>query len=239
MDHERHSVTLFTDTNSRLTLASDTTDSYVLSILSRSTPRRGIYMYIFTAETRVKAGCCVSISVFFSLSFSRSCRTRRRLIVANGPSSWRHERGNGIKPRRAARDLLIVATSCRGAARRRASGRDSNSSQDSSYIMCVHRVRASLLLPLLSLSICFYSFLSATINLFVACLFARISNRKLSRACKTSPWRSSCNLYRARDPCGGPFHYDTSLTNNDCFYYNSFHRSRANIDAVLLDQTIH
>lgn len=88
------------------------------------------------------------LSPFFSLSFSRSCRTRRRLIVANGPSSWRHERGNGIKPRRAARDLLIVTTSCRGAARRRASGRDSNSSQDS-YIMCVHRVD-SLFFRLLS-----------------------------------------------------------------------------------------
>lgn len=41
-------------------------------------------------------------------------RTRKGLIVANGPSSWRHGRGNGIKPRRAARDLLIVATSRRG-----------------------------------------------------------------------------------------------------------------------------
>lgn len=41
-------------------------------------------------------------------------RTRKGLIVANGPSSsWRHGRGNGIKPRRAARDLLIVATSRR------------------------------------------------------------------------------------------------------------------------------
>lgn len=41
-------------------------------------------------------------------------RTRKGLIVANGPSSWRHGRGNGIKPRRAAQDLLIVATSRRG-----------------------------------------------------------------------------------------------------------------------------
>lgn len=57
-------------------------------------------------------------SPFFSLFLSSSAccvyRTRKGLIVANGPSSWRHGRGNGIKPRRAARDLLIVATSRRG-----------------------------------------------------------------------------------------------------------------------------
>lgn len=138
------------------------------------------------------------LSPFFSLSFSRSCRTRRRLIVANGPSSWRHERGNGIKPRRAARDLLIVATSCRGAARRRASGRDSNSSQDS-YIMCVHRVRVSLLLPLLSLSICFYFFLSAAINR-IYCLSVRTDQQPevVSRV-QNKPLVSSCNFHRARD----------------------------------------
>lgn len=98
------------------------------------------------------------LSPFFSLSFSRSCRTRRRLIVANGPSSWRHERGNGIKPRRAARDLLIVTTSCRGAARRRASGRDSNSSQDS-YIMCVHQVDSLFFCLFFSFSLRFYLFI--------------------------------------------------------------------------------
>lgn len=41
-------------------------------------------------------------------------RRRKGLIVADGSSSWRHGRGNGIKPWRAARDLLIVATSRRG-----------------------------------------------------------------------------------------------------------------------------
>lgn len=48
-----------------------------------------------------------------SLSFSSPSRGRTRkrfIVVANGPSSWRHGRGDGIKSRRAARDLLIVAT---------------------------------------------------------------------------------------------------------------------------------
>lgn len=112
------------------------------------------------------------LSPFFSLSFSRPCRTRRRLIVANGPSSWRHERGNGIKPRRAARDLLIVTTSCRGAARRRASGRDS--SQDS-YIMCVHQVDWSLFFSLFFR----FPFVSTHFHLsFAVSCFAWIGNRK-------------------------------------------------------------
>jgi len=49
----------------------------------------------------------------FPLSFSHSLLSfagTRFIVVANGPSSWRHGRGDGIKSRRAARDLLIVAT---------------------------------------------------------------------------------------------------------------------------------
>lgn len=44
------------------------------------------------------------------LSLLSGSRKRCREVYRRGPSSWRHERGNGIKPRRAARDLLIVAT---------------------------------------------------------------------------------------------------------------------------------
>lgn len=173
----------------------DTTDSYVLSTLFRSTPRRGIYIHCWNAGESWLL--CIYLR-FFSLSFSRSCRTRRRLIVANGPSSWRHERGNGIKPRRAARDLLIVTTSCRGAARRRASGRDSDSSQDS-YIMCVHRLESLLFCPFSrfpSVPI----FLSAIVNLFVACVCSHGSaiGSSARETTMRAPLISSCGFYRAR-----------------------------------------
>lgn len=127
------------------------------------------------------------LSPFFSLSFSRPCRTRRRLIVANGPSSWRHERGNGIKPRRAARDLLIVTTSCRGAARRRASGRDS--SQDS-YIMCVHQVDVPLLFPLR-----FYLFIDFHLSIYHLPyrVSPRIGNQAHVKRTSLVPWY---NFYR-------------------------------------------
>lgn len=53
------------------------------------------------------------LSLFFVVSaVTRPAGKRKLIVVANGPSSWRHGRGNGsIKLRRAARDLLIVVAS--------------------------------------------------------------------------------------------------------------------------------
>lgn len=80
------------------------TDSHVLSILS---PINTILRNISSP--------CLPLFFLLSLSFSsplqsREHTKRRFIVVANGPSSWRHGRGDGIKSRRAARDLLIVAT---------------------------------------------------------------------------------------------------------------------------------
>ena len=180
------------DTNSRLTLAGYDWQLRIIYTVAIHTPTG----YIYSLLKRGWKLAAVYLSPFFSLSFSRSCRTRRRLIVANGPSSWRHERGNGIKPRRAARDLLIVTTSCRGAARRRASGRDSNSSQDS-YIMYVHRVD-SLFFRLLSFRFpyLFIGYRSPLMNLSLELFRQPEVSPHARRARNVLPWSQTSNFDR-------------------------------------------
>lgn len=90
------------------------------------------------------------VSLFLSsmLSPRGPAGKRKLIVVTNGPSSWRHGRGNGsIKPRRAARDLLIVVASAPTVAPREGLPPESSSSLfllfSPSYVTCVRTSTSS------------------------------------------------------------------------------------------------